>query len=247
MSKEIIFIHGSGDNGRIWRSQTAYFQSSRSFSPFHVHAIDLPGHGQRPDTLPATVTVQDYARAVYDIMNDELHLPHAIIAGHSLGGAIALSMALTYPQNVQGLILIGTGARLKVAPMLLEATRLTPDTARSMLAEWSMLPQNIPATWPAIASDQQADQPSMLYRDLAACNVFDCMQRLYEIQKPALILCGAQDRLTPPKYSEYLHQHLANSTLQVIDQAGHYVMREQPDAVNGSIEGWLQQLPDESR
>ena len=242
MSKEVIFIHGSGDNGRIWRSQTTYFQSS----PFHVHAIDLPGHGQRPDTLPASVTVQDYARAVYDIMNDELHLPHAIIAGHSLGGAIALSMALTYPQNVQGFILIGTGARLKVAPSLLKATRLTPDTARSMLAEWSMLPQNMPTTWPAIASDQQTDQPSMLYRDLAACNVFDCMQRLYEIQKPALILCGAQDRLTPPKYSEYLHQHIAHSTLQVIDQAGHYVMREQPDAVNGHIEAWLRQLPDAS-
>jgi pimeloyl-ACP methyl ester carboxylesterase len=246
MSKEIIFIHGSGDNGRIWRSQTAYLQSSPSLSPLHVHAIDLPGHGQRPDTLPATVTVQDYARAVYEIMNDELHLPHAIIAGHSLGGAIALSMALTYPQNMQGLILIGTGARLKVAPALLEATRQTPEAARSMLAEWSMLPQNIPTTWPAIASDQQSDQSSMLYRDLAACNAFDCMDRLYEIQKPALILCGAQDRLTPVKYSEYLHRHLANSTLQIIDQAGHYVMREQPDAVNGNIETWLQQLPDES-
>ncbi|HEY7419024.1 MAG TPA: alpha/beta hydrolase [Ktedonobacteraceae bacterium] len=242
MSKHIIFIHGSGDNGRIWRSQIA----SLTASPSHVHAIDLPGHGQRPDTLPATVTAQDYARTVYDIMNDELHLRQAIIAGHSLGGAIALSMALTYPQNLQGLILVGTGARLKVAPALLEATRLTPDTARNQLAEWSMLPQHISTTWPAIASDQQSDQPSMLYRDLAACNVFDCMERLYEIQVPTLILCGAADRLTPVKYSEYLHRHIANSTLQIIDQAGHYVMREQPDAVNRSIEQWVQQLPDES-
>ena len=80
----------------------------------------------------------------------------------------------------------------------------------------------------------------MLYRDLAACNVFDIMQQLQEISISTLILCGAEDQLTPVKYSTYLHQHIAGSTLHVIPDAGHYVMREQPGTVNEAIDEWLQ-------
>lgn len=236
MDKSIIFIHGSGDNGRIWRPQTAYFQPPRAY------AIDLPGHGQRPDTLPTMVTVEDYARTVDEILTSELPLQQPIIAGHSLGGAIALSMALIHQRTLGGLILIGTGARLKVYPPFLEAARQAPEEARTQIVQWCILPEHIATTGPQIAQDQQSNQPSMLYRDLAACNIFDCMERLYEIQLPVLIICGEQDRMTPVKYSAYLHQHITGSTLQVIDQAGHYVMREQPDTVNRSIEQWLQRF-----
>ena len=82
----------------------------------------------------------------------------------------------------------------------------------------------------------------MLYRDLSACNVFDIMNRLHEITLPTLIICGADDRLTPIKYSQFLHQHIAGSVLRIIPGAGHYVMREQPEAVNQAIEEWMQTL-----
>ena len=81
----------------------------------------------------------------------------------------------------------------------------------------------------------------MLYRDLAACNAFDCMNRLQEIHLPVLIICGAEDRLTPVKYSQYLHDNIGGSTLRIIPDAGHYVMREQPQAVNQAIEQWMQE------
>jgi pimeloyl-ACP methyl ester carboxylesterase len=89
---------------------------------------------------------------------------------------------------------------------------------------------------------QEQDKPasSMLYRDLAACNVFDCMARLQEIHLPTLIICGTEDRLTPVKYSQYLHEHIAGSTLRLVADAGHYVMREQPHVVNQAIEEWLE-------
>src|SRR5262249_52409820 len=64
MSIPLIFIHGSGDSSRAWQAQLAYFSQA--------HAIDLPGHGQRPDTLPASVSVADYAGVVYNIIRDEL-------------------------------------------------------------------------------------------------------------------------------------------------------------------------------
>ena len=65
------------------------------------------------------------------------------------------------------------------------------------------------------------------------------MARLDELTLPTLIICGAEDKLTPVKYAQYLHSRLPSSTLQVIPDAGHYVMREQPEAVNAAIAAWM--------
>ncbi len=235
MNNPIVFIHGSGDSARIWRLQVEHFGAQ------HAFAIDLPGHGQRPDTFSAEVTVQDYARTAYEILTKELELQRPIIAGHSLGGAIALTMALDYPNQLGGLILVGTGARLRVHPTFLEDARQTPEEARIRLSELAMAQTTATTVSQSVVQEQTAPGPTILYRDLSACNVFDVISRLYEIHLPTLIICGTDDRLTFPKYSEYLHQHIQGSILRIIPNAGHYVMREQPEAVNEAIEQWMQQ------
>ncbi|HZR39643.1 MAG TPA: alpha/beta hydrolase [Ktedonobacteraceae bacterium] len=231
MSQPLVFLHGSGDTARVWRFQLAHFGP-------RAYALDLPGHGQRADTFSTEVTVQDYAQAVYQIMSSDLQLERPIIVGHSLGGAIALMLALEYGSALGGLILIGTGARLRVHPVLLEEVRQNSQQAKLHLTELAVAPTHVPAFSQAMLEEQQVAAPGILYRDLSACNTFDVMSRLYEIQMPTLIICGAEDRLTPVKYSEYLHKNIAGSQLRVIDDAGHYVMREQPDAVNLAIEVW---------
>jgi len=204
----LVFIHGSGDSGRVWHLQVEHFGTQ------HAFALDLPGHGQRPDTFPAEVTVHEYAQAAHDIIMQELHLQKPIIVGHSLGGAIAQTMALEYSNELGGIVLVGTGARLRVLPSILADAKNTPE--------------------------QVTPGPTIRYRDLAACDVFDIMKRLHEISIPTLILCGMEDQLTPVKYSTYLHQHIQGSTLRLIPNAGHYVMREQPEAVNSAIDEWVQ-------
>ena len=122
MNNPVVFIHGSGDSSRIWRLQV---EALNEQGHNRAYAIDLPGHGERADIFPpdAEVSVLDYARVVHDIVFGELQLDHPIIAGHSLGGAIALMMALEYGPELGGLILVGTGARLRVHPALLEAAK----------------------------------------------------------------------------------------------------------------------------
>ena len=230
----LVFIHGSGDSGRVWRLQTEHFGTQ------HAFALDLPGHGQRPDTLPAEVTVQEYAQATRDIVTQELHLHKPIIVGHSLGGAIALTMALEYGNELGGIILIGTGARLRILPILLADAKNTPEQARSRLSHMAVATTTSPLVSQSVAQEQVTPGPNILYRDLAACDVFDIMKILYEISIPTLILCGTEDQLTPVKYSTYLHQHIQGSTLHIIPNAGHYVMREQPEAVNSAIDEWMQ-------
>ena len=231
MSEPLVFLHGSGDTARVWRFQLAHFGP-------RAYALDLPGHGQQADTFSTEVTVRDYAQAAYKTISNDLQLERPIIAGHSLGGAIALMLALEYGSALGGLILIGTGARLRVHPALLEEVRQNSQQAKMHLTELAVAPTHVPAISQAMLEEQQVAASGILYRDLSACNAFDVMSRLYEIQMPTLIICGAEDRLTPVKYSEYLHKNIAGSQLRVIDDAGHYVMWEQPEAVNLAIKAW---------
>ncbi len=234
MDNPIVFIHGSGDSARIWRLQIEALDTDHK-----VYAIDLPGHGERADTLPEEVTVWDYAQVAQQIMRDELRLDHPIVGGHSLGGAIALALALEYGAELGGLILIGTGARLRVHPDLLAATKTNPLEAHRQLTKLAVGPTQEQTLPQVIAGEQKEPGSTILHRDLAACDIFDCMARLDEIQLPTLIICGSDDRMTPVKYSQYLHEHIAGSRLSIIPNAGHYVMREQPEMVNEAIREWL--------
>lgn len=235
MRHPIVFIHGSGDNARIWRLQNEYFGGELAF------AIDLPGHGQRADRFSESVSVLDYAQAAQEIITQELHLTSPIIAGHSLGGAIALTMGLEYGPTLGGLLLIGTGARLRVHPDLLASARQSPQSASVQIGQLAVASANSATILQSLQQEQVSSGSSMLYRDLAACNIFDIMDRLHEITIPTLIICGANDRLTPVKYSQFLQQHISGSVLRIIPGAGHYVMREQPEAVHQAIEEWMQE------
>lgn len=233
LNHPLVFIHGAGDSARAWREQVAYFGAL-------AHAIDLPGHGARPDSLPEQVSALDYAHAVHRIITDELHLERPVIVGHSLGGLIALEMGLNYGSQLGGLVLIGTGARMRVLPALLEAARTEPEQALLSLKDLSIAEKSDPAFPTRMIGEQAKLQPGMLYRDLLACNTFDVMDRLQEIQRlPTLIICGADERNAPVKYSQYLHTHISGSTLKVIPAAGHYVQREKPAEVNQAIVEWL--------
>ncbi len=109
---KIIFIHGSGLNNSIWHNLKDHLSSS-----FEVVLVDLPGHGGSYGD--GYDSIEDYRDALFNIIK-ATDLEGSYIAGHSLGGAIAMSFALAYPQIIKGLILIGTGARLKVLPQILE-------------------------------------------------------------------------------------------------------------------------------
>ena len=170
-----------------------------------------------------------------------------MIAGHSLGGAIALLMGLEYRDELSGLILIGTGARLRVSPAILQEAREKPVQAQEHMTEMCLTEEHVATKGRQIAQEQAQTKPGMLYRDLLACDRFDVMSRLHEINVPTLVICGSEDQLTPPKYSLFLRDHLTgvagSARLDIFPAASHYVMREQPEMVNRAIEDWLASVP----
>lgn len=230
--RTIVFVHGTGDNAHTW---DAVIERLPEYS---CVALDLPGHGAlvaRPG--PAEMSVEDYAGAVRaELARRELS--GICLVGHSLGSAIALHLAVDHPSLVRRLALVGSGARLRVLPALLEEARSRPDTIMHTLTSLAFAPGH-EAQAEAYAQTLAPVAPGIVYRDLAACDCFNMMDELGRVAQPTLIVVGDADRLTPPKYAAFLRDRLANATLVTVPDAGHAVAAEAPDAVARALRDFL--------
>ena len=175
---------------------------------------------------------------------DAINLPSAVIIGHSMGSAIALQLALDVPDRVLALVLLGSGSRLRVAPSIIEntANEATFPLAVKTIIERSFGPDTIPRRKELAAQRMQETRHAVLNGDFIACNTFDASENVSEIEKPTLILCGTEDKMTSPKYSKMLHEQISNSELILIEGAGHMVMLEKPHEVADAIEAFVEKL-----
>jgi pimeloyl-ACP methyl ester carboxylesterase len=228
----IVFVHGTGDSARAWDGVIAALPEQRCL------ALDLPGHGAAAGaTLSADAGVQAYADYVQAALARQGQAAVCLV-GHSLGSAIALRLAVEAPALVSRLVLVGAGARLRVLPALLALAATSPDDAMRRVVELGFAPAHR-AEADRYAARLALAGPGTVLRDLAACDAFDMMGELGRVAQPALVMVGAEDRLTPPKYAAYLRDELAQAHLVTIPGAGHYLNAEAPAQVAGAIRDWL--------
>jgi pimeloyl-ACP methyl ester carboxylesterase len=156
-----------------------------------------------------------------------------------MGGAIAQKLALDYPGWVSALGLIATGARLRVAPAILESVRDDFDQGVALVTRYAWAPD---ADQSLVELGQEALKetgPDVLFGDFLACDRFDVMDRLEEIKVPVLVVNGTADRLTPVKYARFLAEHIRDARLVPIEGAGHMVMLERPDEVGTAVQEFV--------
>lgn len=226
----LVLIHGAGAVGRIWQNQLLAFP--RAVAP------DLPGH-------PAGTglsTVPDMAAWVLEFLAQR-GLERCVLGGYSVGGAVVLEAALSAPDRFRGLLLIATGARLRVRPGFFDLLAGDYDAAVEELLRWWFSPSASPRVVERARMALRMVSPAVVHDDFWAANQFDAMDRVGGITLPTLVLCGEEDRLAPVKYSEYLHERIAGAQLVVIPNAGHMVVLEQPRATNEAIAAFLRALP----
>lgn len=228
----VILIHGAGGSRLDWPAEL------RRLPDVGLIALDLPGHGKSPGSGRASVP--EYAADVIALM-DALTIDRAIFCGQSLGGAIALQLALDHPARAQGLLLLGTGAQLKVNPTILEGIRTDQAGVARLLRDWFFAKDTGKALRDAAYEALMNMNTETLYNDFAAANRFDVRDRLGEIRVPTLILVGQQDRMTPPRLSYFLHDHIAGSQLIELEGAGHKLHHEQAGAVAEAIARWIKE------
>jgi pimeloyl-ACP methyl ester carboxylesterase len=221
----IVLIHGAGGTHLYWPPEI------RRLKGYCVYAIDLPGHG-KSDARDGQQSIAEYARQIIQWL-EASQLRRAVLVGHSMGGAIALTLAIHHPEYVLGLGLIGAGARMKVRPELLSyiSDSTTFYKATKFIVSSSFSPAAPPRLVELASRRMEVTRQSVLYGDLVACDHFDVMNQLDAIRQSTLVLCGADDQLTPVRYAQYLSRLIPNACLCVVPNAGHMVMLEQPHLV----------------
>ena len=232
--RSIVFVHGAGGNGMVWQNQRRGLDRG-----VNTICLDLPGHGQSHGA--GCTTIADYSRWLIRFMQ-RLELRGPVLAGHSMGGAVVLEAASEYPEEIDGLILIGSGARLRVSSEILHGIEADFAATAEQLVQrcYGSGTSEKVVKWGL--EQLLTEQPEVILEDFKACNEFDKLGEIGSIRHPALVICGSEDSMTPPQYSQYLADNLQRATLRVIDGAGHMVMVENAFKVNASILKFLATL-----
>ena len=227
---KLVFVHGAGGSSLSFYFQLRHFRNSKG--------IDLPGH---PFGKPCT-GIEAYTEWVRGFIAARRY-KDVVLCGHSMGGAIAQYYGLTYPEELKAIILIGTGARLRVHPQYLQETQ----DAQKNSTQWL---ENRRAA--LVKVDQEVREivmrramevgPAVEHNDLLCCDKFDIMDRVDHIRVPTQVVCGTEDVMTPVKYSNHLADSIAGARNAIVGGATHYVQMERPQEVNNTIESFLATL-----
>jgi pimeloyl-ACP methyl ester carboxylesterase len=231
----IVLIHGAGGNHLYWPAEV------RRMPGFRIYAVDLPGHGKSEGR--GYQSIQAYARCVIEWMKD-VELNRAVFVGHSMGSAIALTLALHNSGQVLALGLVGAGARMRVHPDYINfsSSPTTFHKAVNAMVRSSFNQQYNERIIELAEKRMLETRHSVLHGDLLACDSFDCLEEIGKIDKPTLVLCGSDDVLTPIRYSQFLARGIPGAKLEVISGAGHMVMLEKPKETASILSNFLSTL-----
>jgi pimeloyl-ACP methyl ester carboxylesterase len=251
----LLLVHGLADEADTWRHLIAPLSVR-----YRVLAPDLPGFGRsdKPDQAYSLSFFQD----VLAELLDELGIARATLAGHSLGGAIAQSIALAHPERVERLILIGgslvaRSQRLDLATMLFLVpglgeqlyNRLRRDaraayrTLQPYYGDLDRLPEAdreflFQRVNERVWSDGQRRAFFSTYRQLARslpAQQRELPARLAALAAPTTAIWGEMDRLNPVANGRLLVELQPAARLVVVPGAGHNVHQEDPDSVLAAI------------
>lgn len=231
----LILIHGAGGSFLSWHPYLRRLQGET------VYTLDLPGHGESKGE--GRQTIEAYADDIAAFM-DELHIVPAVIVGLSMGSGIALTLALNFPHKVKALALLGSGAKLRVAPTILENIG-KPELFAETVAQINnaCFSKNIPNDLLVLSEKNMlAAGARVLQQDFRACDRFDVTTQLSQIKIPTLVLCGAEDKMTPPKHSQYLKDNLPNARLHLLEKTGHILTLEQPETAAKHLKHFLDEV-----
>ncbi len=236
----ILLIHGSGVSAGCWVNQLRGLLDA-----FRVAAIDLPGHGES-DPIPQA-SVEEYAETAAKFL-ETLGTGPVLVVGHSLGAAVAIALAAQRPDAVRGLVLLASCAKLPWVDSSRE--RLLPYLSGPLwkifflsTAQKFLFAPGVPGHAVSLGMQElRSCRAETILKDLQAAKAMDLTQQATGLDVPTLILCGSQDRLTPPALSADLGGLIPRSRLSLIEGAGHMLLLEAPARVNQEVLSFAKSL-----
>jgi len=234
----LVFVHGAGGCAADWPYQWQQTgippsrDAPRWITDYPRYFLDLPGHGRSPG--PARPTIADYAADVIAFTH-AVGIRRAVIIGHSMGSAIALTIGLLKPANLAGLVLLGSGPTMPVSDPILDGLRANFAQTVGLITKFSWR-KEARAVYREVATEHMlAAGSEVVYGDFAACNAFDVTDRMGEISAPTLVVGSTTDRMMPLTRSEALAAAIPGAQLAVIEDGGHFMMTERTNEVNAAL------------
>lgn len=239
----VILLHGGGP-GATAESNWEGFIPGLS-EDFHVLAPDLVGHGHtdHPDTKPSSITGWMRIRVEQVLsMMDALNVERAHLVGNSMGGSLAMHLAMTAPERCSRISLMGSaGGKSEPTPEVKRMVSFYQDASMSALenlTKWFVYDEQV-------LGDALTSVVKQRYQEIMRPEVRESFESFFSsspeqmavppaalrrMTHPFLIVHGREDRFVLPESSVYLQQQLPNARLHIFNKCGHWVQIEKRDA-----------------
>lgn len=231
----VILLHGAGGSFLGWPANL------RRLSGQRVFALDLPGHGH--SAPPACRSMQSLVRRLHQFIAG-MGFYHVALVGYSLGGALALSYASAYPDQIIGLLTISCGYQLDMPQEILGALRKPADTRKAIEAfsKAAFHPAFPQAERRAILAPMLRIGPDVLLADLSIAADFCFYPQPCLTNIPSLIIGGSSDVITPPASLRQLGRYLPKSTVSILPEAGHMLVYEKNEELRTKVSAFLNRV-----
>ena len=243
----IVLIHGSLGSLQVWEGWVAALKDRA-----RLISVDLPGHGLTGAWPRDEYTIEAYTDFI-EVLADALNLDRFVVAGHSMGGAVAWNFAATRPERVSHLILVDSAGFAGETPQPL-ITRMTRLPVVGDLGIWFkpeiLVRHSLLDAYgdPAMVTPERVRRfaelqrfPGNRHATLLRARTQDPLDTtiLKRLDVPTLILWGALDRWTPPANAFRFQQNIRASHVAIFEKLGHYPMEEDAKATAAAVDAFL--------
>ncbi|MBI2941769.1 MAG: alpha/beta fold hydrolase [Chloroflexi bacterium] len=240
----VTLIHALGLDHTMWDPQVPALARQ-----FRAIRYDVRGHG-RSEHPPGPYSLELFAEDLHGLLQ-AIGLESSHVIGISMGGMIAQTFALMFPDEVRSIVLAGTASEhsVEVRRAFEQRARTAEERgidplADAAIARWftAATRRGQPELVNNIAGLLRRTDPRTYAASCRAVADLDLTERLQESRAPALILAGAEDPVTTVDTAWLMHEHLPGSELQVIPNASHLSNLEQPDVFNRLVIDFLTRM-----
>ena len=234
---DVVLVHGAGGN----RDSLAPLGDALATHGLAVASLSLPGRDGSPG--PPAADLGEAATTVAAAIA-VLAPAGTVLLGHSMGGGVVLETVLSTGAPVRGLALLATGARLRVHPDILARAEETVG-AGGHLAELSaaaLRPDGPPTARSHVLTVEALTPGASALADWRATDRFDRLDAIGGLEVPVLAVAGDVDRLTPPRYAEFVVEQAPSAELVVLPGAGHWLPVEEGDRVADAVAAFVRRL-----
>jgi pimeloyl-ACP methyl ester carboxylesterase len=243
--RPLLLLHGWINSWDVWRDAMLTLADNKSH---RVYAVDFWGFGdsaKQVNTGPAAFQVNSFVQMVGQFM-DHMGIASAPIAGHSMGGTVALQFAMSYPQRVDRVIVVGSpidGATLNpflklagygwIAQMVWRFPLIRDSFMRLLLAGDSKKVQSM------IFRDVERTTLDSFFRSIGDLRDTDLRDELDDLRAPTLGIFGRHDNIVSPVNAELLAAGAKNSYVAIMEQSRHFPMSDEPQRFMNTLTGFL--------